>query len=252
MVAVQGRKQTVLAWIPARGGSKGLPGKALQDLGGRPVIAHTIAAALESRGVDRVIVNTDSPAIRAAAVEYGAEAPFLRPAGLAADDSPLERALEFQRAWLRDNQGFVADIAVGMSPTYPFRLPGRIDQALDMLAADPNAANVRGMCVLPYPAQGFWGEAGGALALFCAGLVRRPGSAGSAGSAGREGGGNRLYQNLFSFNAVKDNRDDLHRHPRFRLPIVLELTLIESIDLDEPKDLDLARLALEIGLFRPR
>ena len=78
----------VVGAVFARGGSKGLPGKNTRLLGGKPLIAHAIAAARATALIERVIVSTDDPAIAAVAREYGAEVPFLRPAELAADEAP--------------------------------------------------------------------------------------------------------------------------------------------------------------------
>ena len=79
---------TLLALIPARGGSKGIPGKNIRPLAGQPLISHTIAAALQVPTIERVVVSTDDPAIAAVALQWGAEVPFLRPPELAADDTP--------------------------------------------------------------------------------------------------------------------------------------------------------------------
>ena len=79
---------TLLALIPARGGSKGIPGKNIRPLAGKPLIAHTITAALQVPALERVVVTTDDPAIAAVALQWGAEVPFLRPPELAADDTP--------------------------------------------------------------------------------------------------------------------------------------------------------------------
>ena len=89
----------VLAIIPARGGSKGLPGKNLRLLAGHPLIAYSIAAGLQAKLVNRVICSTDSEEIAGIARQYGAELPFMRPAELAQDDSPdidaFQHILEF-------------------------------------------------------------------------------------------------------------------------------------------------------------
>ena len=78
-----------MAWIPARAGSKGVPRKALQHVGEHSLLAHTVRAALDIPGIDRVVVTTDDAEMRALAVAEGAEAPFQRPADLAQDDSSL-------------------------------------------------------------------------------------------------------------------------------------------------------------------
>lgn len=79
---------TLLALIPARGGSKGIPGKNVRLLAGKPLIAYTIIAALRAEGIDRVVVSTEDPQIAAVARQWGAEVPFLRPPELAADTTP--------------------------------------------------------------------------------------------------------------------------------------------------------------------
>src|SRR5688572_14332014 len=77
----------MLALIPARGGSKGLPGKNIKKLAGKPLISYSIEVALKSFNVDEVIVSTDSVEIASIAKEYGASVPFMRPSALASDDS---------------------------------------------------------------------------------------------------------------------------------------------------------------------
>ena len=79
----------VLAVIPARGGSKGLPGKNLRSLAGIPLIGHSILLAKMCPQIDRLIVSTESPGIAAVAREYGADVPFVRPVELAQDDTPM-------------------------------------------------------------------------------------------------------------------------------------------------------------------
>lgn len=112
----------VLAVIPARGGSKGVPGKNIRDLAGKPLIAWTVEAAQASTLIDRVIVTTDSPRILEVATAFGADAPFLRPAELSQDDTP--GAAPFLHA-LAEVPGY--DIAVLLQPTSPLRSAEDID-----------------------------------------------------------------------------------------------------------------------------
>lgn len=119
----------VLAVIPARGGSKGIPRKNLADLAGRPLIAWTIAAALASKYLDRVIVSTDDREIADASVEHGADVPFLRPAALATDTSPTIDVLLHAIETLDDT----FDIVVTLQPTSPLRTPELIDRAIELL-----------------------------------------------------------------------------------------------------------------------
>lgn len=129
--------KSVLALIPARGGSKGLPGKNIRPLCGKPLISWSIAQGLESRIVDCVCVSTDSAEIAAIARTDGAEAPFLRPAELATDRSPTlptaEHALDFYAAL-----GRVFDYLILLQPTSPLRHPGDIDAILSKLIDQEN------------------------------------------------------------------------------------------------------------------
>jgi N-acylneuraminate cytidylyltransferase len=138
----QGR---VLALIPARGGSKSIPRKNLRPLGGYPLLAWSIAAARESRHVDRVVVSTDDEEIRQVALGCGAEAPFLRPAEIAADHSPDLPAFLHGLGWLR-NEGYRPEVVVHLRPTSPLRPPGLVDAAVEALQDDPAADALRTVC----------------------------------------------------------------------------------------------------------
>jgi len=121
----------VLAVIPARGGSKGLPGKNIMQLAGKPLIAWTIEAALESRLVDRVVVSTDSEDIAAVALEHGAEVPFRRPAELAGDHARSFGVLLHAIDW-HQQQGHSFDLVVCLQPTSPLRNSEDIDRAIEL------------------------------------------------------------------------------------------------------------------------
>jgi len=136
----------VLALIPARGGSKGIPRKNLTDFLGRPLIAWSIDAGLASRRVTRVVVTTDDDAIAEVARECGADVPFRRPAELATDlvaDLPVfAHALE----WLEQNEGYSPEVVVQLRPTSPVRPDGLIDDGIDRLVAAPTADSLRTVC----------------------------------------------------------------------------------------------------------
>ena len=119
-------QESVLAIIPARGGSKGLKDKNIKPLAGKPLIAWTIQAALNSAYIDRVIVSSDSKAIIDTAKQYGAEAPFTRDKSLAEDESPT-----FDVIWdvLQRYPGY--DWVVLLQPTSPLRIAEDIDAAID-------------------------------------------------------------------------------------------------------------------------
>ena len=127
----------VLAVIPARAGSKGIPRKNLAPLGGRPLIAWTIAAALAAKSVGRVIVSTDSPEIADAARALGAEVPFLRPAELATDESESLPVLVHAAA-TADPDGQAAGGAL-LQPTSPLRTADDIDAAAALAGEDVDA-----------------------------------------------------------------------------------------------------------------
>lgn len=133
----------VLALIPARGGSKSIPRKNLRPLGGHPLIAWSIAAARASARVDLVIVSSDDEEIRAAAAEYGAEAPFLRPAPLAQDDTPDLPVFLHALRWLEEERGHCPEIVVQLRPTSPLRPPGLVDDAIACIEGCPEADSLR-------------------------------------------------------------------------------------------------------------
>jgi N-acylneuraminate cytidylyltransferase len=139
---VSGAEGAVVALIPARGGSKGLPGKNLADLGGRPLVSWSVRSALGAASVDRVVVCTDDEEIAAAASAAGAEVPWIRPAELATDDAPDLPVFQHALDRLEAGGGPVA-VFVHLRPTSPFREPGLIDRAVQLLIEHPAADSVR-------------------------------------------------------------------------------------------------------------
>ncbi|WP_461209872.1 acylneuraminate cytidylyltransferase family protein [Desulfocurvus sp. DL9XJH121] len=127
----------VLAVIPARGGSKGLPRKNVLDLGGIPLVAWSIRAALAAPSVTRVVVSTDDEEIAATAREHGAEAPFLRPADLAGDRSNVMDSVLHVLRTLEETQGYRPDAFCTLYPTHPFRAPGLVEELTRILASRP-------------------------------------------------------------------------------------------------------------------
>jgi len=121
----------VVAFIFARGGSKGLPGKNILPLGGKPLIAWSIEHALAVRRIERVIVSTDSEEIVAVARIYGAEVPFIRPAELAWDDSPEWLAWRHALNYLLESTGSLPEVMVSVPTTAPLRLSLDIENCLD-------------------------------------------------------------------------------------------------------------------------
>ena len=135
----------VLALIPARGGSKGIPRKNIRSFAGWPLIAWSIAAAQQSKYVTRIIVSTDDEEIAAVARECGAETPFLRPAEFAQDKSTDLPVFEHALGWLAEHEGYHPEVVVQLRPTSPVRPRGLIDDAIQILLDHPDADCVRGV-----------------------------------------------------------------------------------------------------------
>jgi CMP-N,N'-diacetyllegionaminic acid synthase len=137
-----------LGIIPARGGSKGVPGKNIRPLAGKPLIAWTIEAAQRSRALDRLLVSTDDPVIAAAARNFNVEV-RMRPASLAADDTPTRPVLEHVTKEL-EAEGAVFDAVVTLQPTSPLRLPIHIQEACAQFAADRQADSLVSCLAVPH------------------------------------------------------------------------------------------------------
>ncbi len=135
----------ILALIPARGGSKGIPRKNIRLFAGYPLIAWSIAAAKQSELVTRIIVSTDDEEIAAVAREWGAETPFLRPAEFAQDKTTDLPVFEHALKWLEDVEGYRPDVVVQLRPTSPIRPRTMLDDAIRILLDHADADCVRGV-----------------------------------------------------------------------------------------------------------
>lgn len=124
----------ILGLIPARSGSKGVPGKNLRALCGRPLIEYTIDAALAAPSISRVVVSTEDSAIADVAMRAGAEVPFLRPAALARDDTPMFPVIEHAVATLEAMNDRYDAICL-LQPTCPLRRPEVIENCIGLLQA---------------------------------------------------------------------------------------------------------------------
>ena len=125
----------VIAIIPARGGSKGIPGKNIKLLGGKPLLQYTREAAKQSSRLDKVILSSEDPEIIEIAKKLGLEVPFTRPEELARDETPsievIKHALDFFR-----EKGEEFDAVCLLQPTTPFRLPGLIDSCIKKFSSN--------------------------------------------------------------------------------------------------------------------
>jgi len=146
----------ILAVIPARGGSKGLPGKNILPLAGKPLIGWTIEASLACPAITRTIVTTDSQEIADVARQFGAEAPFLRPADLAADDTPGIAPILHAVRWLEEQEGYQAQYVVVLQPTSPLRTSEDIIGAVEL--ADSKRADAV-VSLTEAPCHPFWMKA---------------------------------------------------------------------------------------------
>ena len=138
----------VLGVITARGGSKGIPGKNLKLLAGRPLIAYTIDAARQSGALDRLILSTDDSMIADVARSMECEVPFIRPAELALDSTPHLPVMQHAVEWLAANEGYQPDLVIILQPTSPLRRAEHVREAVS-LAQTSGADSVIGVSAVP-------------------------------------------------------------------------------------------------------
>jgi CMP-N,N'-diacetyllegionaminic acid synthase len=128
----KGTTMQILGFIPARGGSKGIPGKNIHPIAGKPLIAYTIEQALKSR-INKTIVSTDSQDVAAVAKQYGAEVPFLRPNEFSGDESIIEEAIFYTLDNLLETENYIPDVIVLLQPTSPLRTSRHIDDTIELI-----------------------------------------------------------------------------------------------------------------------
>lgn len=133
---------SIVALIPARSGSKGVPHKNIRKLGEYPLIEWSIAACKAAQMIDRVLVSTDSEEYAALAQSMGAEVPFLRPVEISGDKSTDYDFIKHALDWLAKNDN-EPDYIVHIRPTTPFRDPALIDQAINLFINTPQATALR-------------------------------------------------------------------------------------------------------------
>jgi N-acylneuraminate cytidylyltransferase len=150
----------ILALIPARGGSKGIPRKNIRRFAGYPLIVWSIAAAKQSSFVTRVIVSTDDEEIAAVARAYGAETPFLRPAELAQDNTTDLPVFQHALQWLDEHEGYQPKIVIQLRPTSPVRPKNCVDNAINILLKHEDADCVRGVVPAGQNPHKMWRFAG--------------------------------------------------------------------------------------------
>lgn len=137
--------KSVLAIIPARGGSKGLPGKNIKELCGKPLIAWSIEQAKSCSDIDRIVVSTDNEEIAEVAKKYGAEVPFIRPAELANDTASTIDVIFHATNWFKEHKDYRSEYILLLQPTSPLRIAEDIEGTVQMLK-DKNARAVVSVC----------------------------------------------------------------------------------------------------------
>ena len=135
-------KQKVVAIIPARGGSKGVPKKNIRKINDFPLIAYSIVLGNLLKNVDECIVSTDSKEIAEVSEAYGASVPFLRPSKFALDGSKDIEFFEHAINWYGNNKGYIPEYWIQLRPTTPLREPSIVDQAIKKIIANPDATSL--------------------------------------------------------------------------------------------------------------
>ena len=143
----------MIAIIPARGGSKGLPGKNIKPLNGKPLIAYTIEEALKTKNITRVIVSTDDSEIAEVAKKYGAEIPFMRPKSLADDTAKSIDVYNYTIKRLEEEENSEINEVIILQPTSPLRTSQHIDEAIELYFTK-KADSVVSYCQEEHPV--FW------------------------------------------------------------------------------------------------
>ena len=139
----------ILAIVPARGGSKGIPHKNIYPLCNRPLIYYTIKAIQQSKMITRAILSSDSEEIIDLAINYGLEAPFVRPAEFAQDDTPALPVIKHAVDWLGESENYRPDYIILLQPTSPLRTEIHIDEALSKLM-NSNADSIVSVVKAPH------------------------------------------------------------------------------------------------------
>ncbi|MBT3878882.1 MAG: acylneuraminate cytidylyltransferase family protein [Candidatus Scalindua sp.] len=159
----------VVAVIPARSGSKGVPDKNIKLLAGKPLLAYSIVAARLTSNIKRVIVSTDSEHYAEIAREHGAETPFLRPAELSSDSSTDYDVIKHLLDWMRVNEGYQPKYLVYLRPVTPLRDVTYIKAAIERIRKDDDATALRSMHEMPETAYKTLEIEGGYLKCICSG-----------------------------------------------------------------------------------
>ena len=222
---------TVVALIPARGGSKRVPGKNIAHCAGKPLLAWTAEAVLASRRVERAILSTDDEEIAALGRSLGLDVPFLRPPDISGDTVPMVPVMQHALGWAQDN-GIAVSAQVLLQPTSPLRRAEHIDEAVDRLfdTGAETVVSVMALSHISHPRVCYRIESDRLTPFLPPGL---------------EIPGDQAYSR--NGPAVLINRPAvIERGERFGDPLVPYVMAAEdSVDIDEPFDLALAEFLLQ-------
>jgi len=219
----------ILAYIPARGGSKGIPYKNIALLGGRPLLSYSICPALSSHFITRVVVDTDDENIAKVARKYGADVPFLRPSELGSDVAIIGECRDVCLKRLEEKEKYVRDIVVPLYPTSPFRSPKLIDMVISLLL-DGRATHVVTCVLFSIDFSYYFYEINGRLERLDKYLKQ-----------------NNHVQTVFKNYPIVE----AYYYPSLHgVDYIIELDdPIYTVDIDEPHDLVLAEKIIELDFF---
>lgn len=234
--------QPVLAVVPARGGSRGVPGKNILPLAGLPLIGHSIRLAKLCPEIAKCVVSTDNEEIAAVARECGAEVPFLRPAELGKDDTPMWPVLRHALAQMDARDGCRYGSVLLLSPTSPARLPEDVSQAVQLLEQDSRAVGVVAASKPPFNPR--WA----CIDAAADGYMRQSFPDGNVYTRRQD------VPEIYRINGAlylwrRDHVAESDAPRYFEMPHrMLEIPESRAIDIDSPRDFRLAELMLEDGL----
>ena len=221
--------------IPARGGSKTLPGKNIRLIAGKPLLAWSVEAALASTQFGRVIVSTDDPQIADVARHAGADVPYLRPAALAQDHSSTLSVVLHMLDWLEQNGDNLPEWVMVLQPTSPLRTADDIRNAVDMTRNSGAPSVVSVTEAIPHP--------------YLAGQIRADGVLSGVPALEMEDSRRQNFPAMYALNgAIYYNRSQNMRAERKIIAADTHAYVMppeRSLDVDTPSDFRLAELILK-------
>ena len=234
----------MLAVVPARGGSKGVQGKNIRPLAGLPLIGHSIRLSKLCREIAKCVVSTDSEEIAAVARECGAEVPFLRPAELAHDDTPMWPVLRHALTEMELRDGCRYGSVLLLSPASPGRLPEDVSKAMQLLEEDSDTVGVVAASTPAFNPR--WA----CIDIAKDGYMRR------SFPDGRVYARRQDVPSIYRINGAlylwrRDHVADSDSPRYFDVPHrMLEIPESRAIDIDTVRDFRLAELMLQDGMIR--